>query len=343
MLKDYNEVLKLAKQKLKGFCEVCPECNGIACRGRVPGCGGKGNGDSFTICREFFRSVKINMDVVHEHYEADTKISLFGREFEQPFFAAPVGAIALNFGGIISEDEYVRAVTDGSLAAGGFAWTGDGPNEAYFEATLPVIKEAGGCGIATIKPWEQSKCLARLEAIAETQAMAAAMDLDSASLINLKLQGKPVFTKSKDEIAELAAAAGRPFIVKGVMTAEAAVRCAEAGCFGIVISSHGGRIIEDNPAPASQIRAVREATGDSLKIFVDGGIRTGGDVFKCLALGADAVLIGRPYAISAFGALSEGVRLFTEKIRAELKEAMLLTGAKSLSDIKPHMISCLQR
>lgn len=338
MFNNYNEVLKAAKAKLTGICEVCPECNGIACHGRVPGCGGIGSGASFIVAREFLRSVKINMDLIHDHYEADTRINILGREFSYPFFAAPVGALALNFGGVLTEDEYVRAVTSGTRAAGSFAWTGDGPNEDFFNATMPVIKELDGCGISTIKPWAHDKCLARLDAIAKSGAMAAAMDIDSANLINLKLQNKPVFTKNKEELAELVKVAGRPFIVKGIMTAAAAERCAEAGCYGIVLSSHGGRILEDNPAPASRIEEVRKAVGDSIKIFVDGGIRSGADVFKCLALGADAVLIGRPYAISAIGGLAEGVQLLTEKLGAELRATMLLTGAKTLSDIDRSMI-----
>ena len=169
-------------------------------------------------------------------------------------------------------------------------------------------------------------------------AMAFAMDVDSAALINLKLMGKPVFTKSVPELRELVEASRVPFVVKGVMTPQAALRCAEAGCCGIVVSSHGGRVMEDAPAPASMLREIRKAVGASLKIFVDGGVRTGADVFKCLALGADAVLIGRPYAIAAHGGGAEGVRLLTEKLGAELSETMLMTGCASLEEISGEKI-----
>ncbi|MCQ2586096.1 MAG: alpha-hydroxy-acid oxidizing protein [Treponema sp.] len=103
--------------------------------------------------------------------------------------------------------------------------------------------------------------------------------------------------------------------------------------YGIVVSSHGGRVMEDNPCPASLVQEIRKAVGPDFKIIVDGGIRTGGDVFKCLALGADAVLIGRPYAIAAHGGRAEGVKLYTQIIAEELKEIMIMTDCRSLKDI----------
>jgi isopentenyl diphosphate isomerase/L-lactate dehydrogenase-like FMN-dependent dehydrogenase len=334
----YREIRDRAREILSGICRVCPVCDGKACRGEIPGIGGKGSGRSFTVCREYLDSIKINMDVIHPHFEADTGIELFGRRFRFPFFVAPIGGMKLNFGGKITEEEYVRAVVQGSCEAGTFAWTGDGPDESIFRTTLPVIREAGGAGIPTIKPWTQEKCIERIREIEAAGAMAFAMDVDSAALINLKLMGKPVFTKSMEELRELTAATDLPFIVKGIMTPEAALRCAEAGCYGIVVSSHGGRVMEDAPATAGQLPAIRTAVGDSLKIFVDGGIRSGADVFKCLALGADAVLVGRPYSTAVFGGRAEGVRALTEKLGAELAETMLMTGCKTLEEIGPGAI-----
>ena len=338
MFNNYNEVLDNAKKVLEGICQVCPECNGLACKGKVPGVGAKASGAAFTVCRDFFKSVKLNMDAVHEHFEADSQIELFGKTFEYPFFAAPIGGMALNYGGILTEEEYARGAVFGTLNAGTFAFTGDGPNEAYFADTMPIIKEAGGIAISTIKPWEKDKCITRIKAIEAAGGMAFAMDVDSASLINLKLMGKPVFTKSKDELKELVQSTKLPFIVKGVMTAKSALACKEAGCYGIVVSNHGGRVMEDTPAPASQLKAIREAVGKDFKIFVDGGVRSGSDIFKCLALGADAVLIGRPYAIAAHGGREEGVKLLTEKLGAELKEIMLMTDCKTISDINENKI-----
>ena len=78
--------------------------------------------------------------------------------------------------------------------------------------------------------------------------------------------------------------------------------------------------------------------GDRVKIFVDGGIRTGGDVYKCLALGADAVLIGRPVCHAAIGGGAVGVAMYFEKIKGELHDNMLITGCNTLKDITPDKI-----
>jgi len=86
-------------------------------------------------------------------------------------------------------------------------------------------------------------------------------------------------------------------------------------------------------ADETMLPEIRAAVGDRLKIFVDGGVRSGADVFKCLALGADAVLIGRPYVIAAHGGGTEGVELYTRRIMAELREAMMMTDCRTLSDI----------
>ena len=334
----YNDVLTSARQTLEGVCQVCPVCDGRACRGRLPGVGAKGSGRAFTVCRDFLDSIKIHMDAIHPHFEADTGIELFGRRFRYPFFAAPIGGMKINFGGKIPEEEYVQAVVKGTLQAGTFAWTGDGPDEVIFQPTLPAIRESGGLVIPTIKPWAREKCLERIREVEAAGAMGISMDVDSAALINLRLMGTPVSTKSVQELRELIEATELPFVIKGVMTPAAAVRCAEAGCYGIVVSTHGGRVMEDTPAPASQVAAIRKAVGASLKIFVDGGVRTGADVFKCLALGADAVLIGRPYSIAVHGGGAEGVRLLTEKIGAELSETMLMTGCRSLEEITTESI-----
>ena len=81
-----------------------------------------------------------------------------------------------------------------------------------------------------------------------------------------------------------------------------------------------------------------DAVGDDMKILVDGGIRSGIDVFKALALGADAVLIGRPFVVSVYGGAAEGVNAYTEKLASELKDAMAMCGAHSLDEITRDMV-----
>ncbi|NYB75016.1 alpha-hydroxy-acid oxidizing protein [Sedimentibacter hydroxybenzoicus DSM 7310] len=330
---NYNEVLQNAKEKMAPNCRVCKECNGIVCKGEIPGTGGKGNGNAFKICVDFLSSVKIKLDTIYQNEGQDTSISLFGKDFKYPFFVAPIGGMNLNYNGAITESEYIDAVVNGSLKAGTAAFTGDGANDSFFLDSLPYIKAANGVAVPTIKPWKNDKALEKIKMLEEAGAMAFAMDIDSAGLVNLALAGKPVSAKSVEELSELASSTKVPFIVKGVMTKEGALKALEAGAYGIVVSSHGGRVLQDAPATCAMLSEIREAVGDKLKIFVDGGIRSGADVFKAIALGADAVLIGRTYVIAAFGGGAEGVELYTEKIGAELRDVMIMSGCKSLSDI----------
>lgn len=330
---NYNEVLENARQRMAPNCRVCKECNGVVCRGEIPGTGGKGNGNAFKICVDFLSSVKIKLDTIYQNEGQDTSLSMFGRNFKYPFFVAPIGGMNLNYNGAITETEYIDAVVNGSIKAGTAAFTGDGAADNFFLDSLPYIKAVDGCAVPTIKPWKNEKALEKIKLLEEAGAMAFAMDIDSAGLINLALAGKPVSAKSVEDLAELTASTKVPFIVKGIMTKEGALKALKAGAYGIVVSSHGGRVLQDAPATCSVLPEIREVVGDKLKIFVDGGIRSGADVFKAIALGADAVLIGRTYVIAAFGGGAEGVELYTEKIGAELRDVMIMSGCKSLKDI----------
>lgn len=329
----YQELLENARKKMAPQCRVCKECNGVVCKGEIPGTGGKGSGAAFKICLDFLSSVKIKLDTIYENEGQDTSISLFGNTFKYPFFVAPIGGMNLNYNGAITEAEYDEAVVFGSIKAGTAAFTGDGANDSLFLDSLPIIKKVNGMAVPTVKPWKNDKVLEKVKMLEEANAMAFAMDIDSAGLINLALAGKPVSAKGVKDLSEIANATKVPFIVKGVMTAEGAKKALEAGAYGIVVSSHGGRVLEHAPATCSVLPEIRAAVGDKLKIFVDGGIRSGADVFKAIALGADAVLIGRPYVVAAFGGGAEGVELYTEKIGAELKDIMIMSGCKTLSDI----------
>ena len=134
-------------------------------------------------------------------------------------------------------------------------------------------------------------------------------------------------------------AVGVNYIIKGVMTVRGALKAREAGAAGIVVSNHGGRVLDQCPATAEALPAIAEALkGSGMKIFVDGGIRTGVDVFKALALGADAVIIARPFVSAVYGGGEEGVKLYIDKIGAELEDTMAMCGAHSLKDIHRSMI-----
>ncbi|MGM0396471.1 MAG: alpha-hydroxy-acid oxidizing protein [Bacillota bacterium] len=330
---DYNEIRKNAKAILSPLCLVCKECNGVACRGWVPGVGAKGTGNSFIRNYDYLHKVKVVMDMIYKEEGQDTSISLFGKEFSAPIFVAPIGGMDINYGGKIAEGEYHRRTLIGAKNAGIAAFTGDGANDTYFNEPLVPLGEVEGWGIPTLKPWAVEKVFEKIKIVEELNVMAFAMDIDSAGLVHLAKSGKPVFTKTVGDLREIVQSTKLPFIIKGIMSAEGAIKAADSGAYGIVVSNHGGRVLDNTPATTEVLPEIREAVGDRIKIFVDGGIRTGADVFKAIALGADAVLIGRTFTIMAIGGGAEGVQLHAEKLTAELKDTMLMTGCKGISDI----------
>ena len=108
----------------------------------------------------------------------------------------------------------------------------------------------------------------------------------------------------------------------------------QAGASAIIVSNHGGRVLDQCPATAEVLESIVKALeGSGIKILVDGGIRSGTDVFKALALGADGVLIARPFVTAVYGGKADGVRAYIDKIGTELEDTMKMCGVSSLDEI----------
>ncbi len=135
------------------------------------------------------------------------------------------------------------------------------------------------------------------------------------------------------DIERLAGDSGLPVIIKGILSAEDARRAAEHGAAGVVVSNHGGRQLDTVLAGADALPAVAEAVGDVLDVIVDGGIRRGTDVLKALALGAKAVMVGRPlvWGLAVDGA--QGARRVIEILLAEFDAALALAGAPRAAEL----------
>lgn len=130
-----------------------------------------------------------------------------------------------------------------------------------------------------------------------------------------------------------------PLLIKGVLRADDARKAVSLGLDGIVVSNHGGRRLDGMPASIDVLSAVVDAVGGRTEVFLDSGVRRGTDVLKALALGARAVLIGRPYAWALSAEGESGVRKVIEMFRDELTTAMLACGCATLSDIKPSLLA----
>lgn len=329
-----NEIAKNAREKMMPQCKMCPECNGVACRGEVPGMGGKGTGQSFMNNVNALKKITLNMKTIHEVKEPDLSFEIFGMKMNMPVMPAPVTGVNINMGNKMSEEDYIRAIIKGSAKEGIIPMVGDSAFKSFLLDNLKVLKEENVRGIPFIKPWNNEELLSRIDLAMESNPLAIGVDIDSCGLDTLKIHGTRVDSKTVEELKEIKSHLRVPFIIKGIMTVDDATAAINSGADAIVVSNHGGRVLDGTPGTCEVLSDIVLAVGGRCKVFVDGGVRSGVDVFKMLALGADMVLIGRPFAQYAIGGDDEGVSLFARKIYNELKGAMLLTGSKDLKSIR---------
>ena len=335
---NYSDVLAHARECIGQYCKACPVCNGVACKNQIPGPGAKGVGDTAIRNYNKWAEIRVNMDTLCGGGRPDTSLELFGRRFRYPFFAGPVGAVNLHYSDVYTDTTYNEVLVQACAQGGIAAFTGDGVNPDVMTQATRAITRAGGCGVPTVKPWNLETIRQKMDLVKAADPFAIAMDIDAAGLPFLKNMTPPAGSKTVEELREIVAMAEKPFIVKGIMTVAGAKKALEAGAKGIVVSNHGGRVLDQCPSTAEVLPAIVDAVGGRMTILVDGGIRTGMDVFKALALGADAVLIGRPFVTMVYGAGAEGVKTYVEKLKAELADTMAMCGAHSLADISRSML-----
>ncbi|MGE4503866.1 MAG: alpha-hydroxy-acid oxidizing protein [Desulfovibrionaceae bacterium] len=330
-----KDVRSAAREKMNPACRVCPVCDGKACRGQVPGMGGLGTGSSFTANVEALASVKLNMRLIHGVVDPDPGVKLphLGLDLPLPVLAAPIGGVSFNMNEAVSEEDYITAKMAGCAEFGTLCGAGDGVPPFIHEAAYAAIKDLGGKGIPFIKPWEDEELYEKMEKARATGAEILGMDIDAAGLITLKLMGRPVSPKTPQKLAEIIQRWGGRFILKGVMTPDEALLAADAGASAIVVSNHGGRVLDHTPGTAEVLPAIAEAASGKLDVLVDGGVRTGADVLKMLALGADAVMIGRPFSVASVGGGKEGVTAYLNQLKTELVQAMVMTGTQGASSV----------
>ena len=303
----YQEVLVQAREAM-AKCKACPVCNGKACGNNIPGPGSKGIGDTAMRNYSKWLDIRVNMDTISDVTAPDASLEIFGKKFRFPFFAGPVGAVVAHYGDKHNDKSYnnvlVKACAEGGIAA----FTGDGLDGTVMNVACEAIAAAGGIGVPTVKPWNMETIEEKMATAKASGCFAIAMDIDAAGLPFLKGMNPPAGPKSVEQLAQIARWAEVPYIVKGVMTAEVLCDIVDA------------------------------LKGSGVKTIVDGGIRTGVDVFKALAMGADAAIICRPFVPMVYGGGEEGVKLYIDKIGAELEDTMAMCGAKTLADINRDMI-----
>lgn len=283
--------------------------------------------DSNKITRDYFDSLLLETRYIDSDLP-DLTFELFGETFKTPIMTA-----ALSHLHNICDNAMVE-IAKGASDVGAVHWVGMGESDEM-ENIFASAKT-----VRIIKPHaDNDDVFWRIKHAVKNGAFAVGMDIDHAFSWDGKYDnvlGLPMKPKTLDEIKTFVEAAKVPFIVKGVLSVSDALKCIDAGVKGIVVSHHHGIMNYATP-PLMVLPKIKEAVGDRMKIFVDCGIESGMDVYKALALGADAVCVGR----NLMGPLAEGASGVTRRINElnrELCATMARTGVKSLKDFDPSVI-----
>ena len=219
--------------------------------------------------------------------------------------------------------------------SGAVHWIGMGD-----EAELEAILATGARTIKIIKPHADNDVVfKKIEHAVSAGCFAVGMDIDHAFNSEGgydRVFDLPMKAKSESELSEFVKAAGIPFIAKGVLSARDAEKCVRAGCAGLVVSHHHGMIRYSVP-PLMMLPEILSAVGHSVPVFVDCGIESGMDAYKCLALGATAVSVGR-HLMPLLKAGPEAVAARINEMTAELAGVMARTGVASLDKMDPTVI-----
>ena len=302
--------------------------------------GGAGEQTTLGEAQAAWRSLRLRPHVLRDVSAVDTTTTLLGTVLDAPVLVGPTAAHGL------AHPDGERTTALGTAAAGGLlvlSTRSSLPLEQvpagpwWFQAyvmrersrTLDLVHRAAAAGASAVVltgdvPWLGDRLGATRAQLTEPLQPGEAQD-PSAGL---------------EAIGELASA-GLPVLVKGVLRADDALACLDAGAAGLVVSNHGGRQLDRAVATAHALPEVARAVDGRAPVLVDGGIRSGLDVLCALALGADAVLLGRPvlWALAAGGA--RGVEQCLRAVRDDLAHVMGLAGARSLGEVGPDLIAAV--
>ena len=291
--------------------------------GMIPVTSGRAD-DANVYNRSYLDSIHVEMRVI-DAVEPSLKTIIFGEEFDSPIMMpafSHLNKVLKN--GKKPMLEYAKAAQDLRTVN----WVGMEPDEEYAE-----IAAEGARTVRIIKPFaDHEMILDQIRFAIEHGAIAVGVDIDHVPGTNGRydiVDGLPLGPVLLSDLKEYVKAAGNtPFIAKGVLSVQDALKCKDAGCAGIVISHHHGRI-PFGIAPLMVLPKIKAAlAGSGISLFVDCGIDTGYDAYKALALGADAVSVGRGILKPLLQEGAEGVRETVGKMNEQLSELMMYTCVK---------------
>lgn len=291
------------------------------------------------ITRAYFDSMLLESRCLDSDIPS-TEVSIFGHQFSTPIMTAALSHLGGK--GRQSADFIEEKAMSGMIVYAEAArlsntmhWVGMGDDEE-----LEDIVATGAKTVKIIKPHaDNAEVLRRIHHAESIGCIAVGMDIDHAFNSSGgydNIFGLPMRPKTTAEIADFVQASQLPFIVKGVLSAKDAEKCAKAGCRGIVVSHHHG-IMPSAVPPLMVIGDILKAVGTDVEVFVDCGIVSGVDAYKCLALGAKAVSVGR-HLMPLLRKGPEVVSARINEMTAELATIMARTGVHDLSKMDPSVI-----
>lgn len=279
------------------------------------------------ITRDYFDSLLLETRYIDSDIPS-TRMTLFGEEFDTPIMTAALSHLH-------NPADGMAVYAKGAALAGAAHWVGMGSDEE-----LEGVLATGARSIKIIKPHADNREVFRkIEHAVSAGCFAVGMDTDHAFNSDGGYDdvfGLPMRPKSTSELAEFVQAARVPFIVKGVLSPRDAEKCVKAGCAGLVVSHHHGMVQYSVP-PLMVLPEIVSAVGGEIPVFVDCGIISGMDAYKCLALGAKAVSVGR-HLMPLLKDGADAVAARISEMTAELAGIMARTGVKSLDEMDPTVI-----
>lgn len=302
---------------------------------------GIGQGLSYLNNIRSLSKYRLKTRLITPHKDPVIEAEFLGKKVSMPLLGAPMSG--LSYVSNITEEDFAYNILEGCRLAGTIGFTGNTARSYEIHPGIAALRRVKGHGVNIFKPHSQEVLIDLIKQSERENAAAVGVDIDGAGSVNFTLAGKPVFRKTIDDLRELKRSTGLPFIIKGIMCVEDALAAVEAGADVVSISNHGGRVLGSTPGVAEVlpeiVRAIRETKdGRRLVITADGGVRTGFDVVKMLALGADFVLVGRPLATQAVPNGAAGVKRILEFLKTDIRKAMIMTSCNALEDINENIL-----
>jgi isopentenyl diphosphate isomerase/L-lactate dehydrogenase-like FMN-dependent dehydrogenase len=330
---------------LVGICGEFSVCDGQPDRtctgqkfGASIGFGGAGQGKTFEANYNSLQRYKLKMRVIKPHNTPKMSTSIFDKKIAVPFMGASISGVKNSMNDVVPEDALYRGLLKGAMSSGSIGLVGNTP-ESPDDLGVNIVGENNGWGIPIFKPQSQERLLQLIRLADELNAIAVGVDLDGAGSTYWNASNKPVYRKSEKDINELVDSTEKPVIFKGIMCIEDAIKVLDSGASACYVSNHGGRVLDGGQGMAEVLPEIANEISGKIPIMADGAIRTGFDVLKVLALGADIALIGRPLARMSISGGEVAVKMYYKYVKDDLKKAMILTGCDNLKEVNMDILT----